>query len=67
MITVEFYLSTRKSRDWRWRIIAENRLVLADSGQGYSRRIDAVRGAELVIGQTIDAPARGAFTFTVQR
>jgi uncharacterized protein YegP (UPF0339 family) len=26
--------------DWRWRRVAENGRVLADGGQGYSRRID---------------------------
>ena len=30
---------------WRWRYTASNGRVLADSGQGYSRRVDAVRGA----------------------
>ena len=35
---------------WRWRYTASNGRVLADSGQGYSRRVDAVRGACRVIG-----------------
>ena len=30
---------------WRWRYTASNGRVLADSGQGYSRRVDAVRAA----------------------
>jgi uncharacterized protein YegP (UPF0339 family) len=35
---------------WRWRYTASNGRVLADSGQGYSRRADAVRGACRVAG-----------------
>ena len=35
---------------WRWRYTASNGRVLADSGQGYSRRMDAVRGACRVAG-----------------
>ena len=35
---------------WRWRYTASNGRILADSGQGYSRRVDAVRGACRVVG-----------------
>ena len=35
---------------WRWRYTTHNGRVLADSGQGYSRREDAVRGACRVAG-----------------
>lgn len=35
---------------WRWRYTASNGRVLADSGQGYSKRADAVRGACRVAG-----------------
>ena len=35
---------------WRWRYTASNGRVLADSGQGYSRRPAAVRGACRVAG-----------------
>ena len=35
---------------WRWRYTASNGRVLADSGQGYSRRADAVLGAGRVAG-----------------
>ena len=35
---------------WRWRYTASNGRILADSGQGYSRRVDAVRGACRVAG-----------------
>lgn len=35
---------------WRWRFVAANAKIMADSGQGYRRRIDAVRGAIQVTG-----------------
>lgn len=31
--------------EWRWRLIAPNGQILADSGEGYSRRSDAKRAA----------------------
>lgn len=37
-----------KAGDWRWRVLADNGNVLADGGQGYSRRIDALHGLEEV-------------------
>ena len=42
---------------WRWRYTASNGRILADSGQGYSRRVDAVRGACPVVGAVEDASA----------
>lgn len=36
--------------DWRWRYVAQNSHVMADSGQGYSRRIDCMRAARRVVG-----------------
>ena len=41
-----FELYRDKRGDWRWRVVAANGRVLADSGEGYSRRCDALRGAE---------------------
>ena len=35
---------------WRWRYTTHTGRILADSGQGYSRRVDAVRGACRVAG-----------------
>lgn len=43
-----------KAKDgWRWRFIVANGKTLADSGQGYSRRRDAIRGLVLVTGAEI--------------
>ena len=30
-----------KKREWRWRIKARNGRIVADSGEGYRRRVDA--------------------------
>ena len=45
---VKLYLDI--SGNWRWRFIAANGLVLANSGQGYSRRIDCITAAKHVTG-----------------
>jgi uncharacterized protein YegP (UPF0339 family) len=41
-------------RRWRWRFVSSNGRILADSGQGYSRRIDALNGCATVLGALID-------------
>ena len=38
---VRFYKS---KNGWRWRVTASNGRIIANCGQGYSRRIDCVRG-----------------------
>jgi uncharacterized protein YegP (UPF0339 family) len=35
---------------WRWRYTSANGNIMADGGQGYSRRADAHRGALRVTG-----------------
>jgi uncharacterized protein YegP (UPF0339 family) len=39
---------------WRWRFIKNGR-IMADSGQGYSRRIDALNGCATVLGGQVAA------------
>lgn len=46
---IEVYRSGLR-RKWRWRYVAGNGHILADSGQAYSRRIDCLAGAESVTG-----------------
>lgn len=38
------------SGEWRWRCIAGNEKIVADSGEGYTREEDAVRAAKMVFG-----------------
>lgn len=40
----EVYVDT--AGEWRWRRIAPNGEVIADSGEGYTREADAHRAAE---------------------
>ena len=35
--------------EWRWRLVARNGRVIADSGEGYTRETDAVRAAQHVM------------------
>lgn len=35
-----------KKGEWRWRMVSSNGRIMADGAEGYSRRINAVRGAE---------------------
>lgn len=35
-------------RRWRWRRVAGNGKIVADSGQGYTRKASAIRAAEKV-------------------
>ena len=41
---------------WRWHLKAPNGLIIADSGQGYSRLEDCLIGAHLVKLYAADAP-----------
>jgi uncharacterized protein YegP (UPF0339 family) len=36
--------------EWRWRLIAANRQIIAASGEGYARKADCLHGIELVKG-----------------
>lgn len=38
---------TDKRGDWRWRAIAANGRIVADSAEGYRKRADCLRGAHI--------------------
>lgn len=48
MDTLELYRDA--DRDWRWRLVAKNGRILADSAEGYRRKRDALKGAGRVVG-----------------
>jgi uncharacterized protein YegP (UPF0339 family) len=57
---IEFY---RAKDGWRWRAIAKNGRILADSGEGYRHRRDCQRGAQrateaLIYGKKIAVDLR---------
>ena len=41
--TLRFEVYRDKAGEYRWRLLASNREVVADSGEGYTRREDAHR------------------------
>lgn len=43
-----FEIYQDKKGKWRWRLIAKNGRIVADSGQGYSRRDAVLRAIVLV-------------------
>lgn len=51
MNEVQFYRDA--AGDWRWRYLHANGNVMADSGQGYARRIDAYTAARTVLGNKV--------------
>ena len=42
---MKIHLYRDKRLLWRWRVVARNGRILADSGEGYCRRRDAARAA----------------------
>lgn len=45
---MRYALYRGRDGDWRWRLVARNGRVVADSGEGYRRRRDCLRGIRLV-------------------
>lgn len=43
-----FELYQDRADEWRWRLVAENGNVIADSGEGYASKQGAERGIESV-------------------
>lgn len=44
----KFEIYRDAAREWRWRLVAPNGLIIADSGEGYASRANAHRAAENV-------------------
>jgi uncharacterized protein YegP (UPF0339 family) len=38
------YVYQDKKSEWRWKVVAANGRVLADSGEGYKRRANCLKG-----------------------
>ena len=55
MAAKNFRLYKDLSGEWRWRLISANSKIIADSGQGYTNKADAVHGAKLVAAEATDA------------
>lgn len=50
----ELYKGKGKQR-WRWRLVARNGKIIADSGESYTRRIDAIKTVLLLKRKTSSA------------
>ena len=55
--TVEFYKDA--AGEWRWRAKAGNNEVVADSGEGYQNRQDAVTEAMSLFGDDVSYRGEG--------
>ncbi|QLC35479.1 DUF1508 domain-containing protein (plasmid) [Halarchaeum sp. CBA1220] len=42
--------------DWRWRLVHRNGNIIADGGEGYSRKAGALNGIKSVKQNAADAP-----------
>ncbi len=51
----QFEVYRDSADDYRWRLRADNGNIIADSGQGYSRRTDCENGIESVKEEAPDA------------
>jgi len=49
-----------KTRQWYWRLVAENGRTVADGGEGYHNEADCLHGIRLVKGGAATAPVRRA-------
>ncbi|MGE0902863.1 MULTISPECIES: YegP family protein [Dehalococcoides] len=52
----KFELFTDKKGEFRWRLIASNGQTIADSGEGYTTRANALNGVESVKKNAPTAP-----------
>ena len=53
---MHFKLRKDKSGEWRWSLVASNGKTIADSGEGYVDKADALHGIELVRGAGVGTP-----------
>lgn len=49
---VIFYRDEHK--EWRWRAVAKNGRVIADSGEGYKRKAMALKGWHKMLSETFE-------------
>jgi uncharacterized protein YegP (UPF0339 family) len=45
-----YYVYQDSQGQWRWRLLAGNRQIIATSGEGYVRKVDCLHGIDLVKG-----------------
>jgi uncharacterized protein len=55
-----FYLYKDVNQHWRWTLYAANNRKVANSGEGYFNKVDAVAAINLVKGTSSATPVREA-------
>ena len=53
-----FYLYKDVSAQWRWRLVAANGKTIADSGEAYWNKSDALHGIQLVQSTNYQTPVK---------
>ena len=48
-----------KPGEWRWRLVARNGKIIADSGEGYTNSRDCIKGIRMVQSYAPKAPIDG--------
>ncbi|MFB6211804.1 MAG: HVO_2922 family protein [Halobacteriales archaeon] len=56
MADLTFVVYQDRADQWRWRLVHANGNIIADSGQGYTSKQNAINGIETVKGHAEDAP-----------
>ena len=51
----KFKVYKDEAGEWRWRFIASNGRIIADSGEGYINKTDCLHGIELVKSEAPEA------------
>lgn len=51
-----FQIYQDRGGEWRWRLKAANRRIVADSGEGYRTRAGVLRAASRLVSIALDAP-----------
>jgi uncharacterized protein YegP (UPF0339 family) len=52
---MKFDVYQDRKKEWRWRLIAKNGRIVADSGEGYTRRASAFRALHRFSDSVFDA------------
>jgi uncharacterized protein YegP (UPF0339 family) len=57
-MVAKFELYKDKAGEYRWRLRHQNTNIIADSGQGYNEKADAINGIESVKTNAPSAPIK---------
>lgn len=52
---MKFHIYKDSAGGWRWRLVADNNRIVADSAESYTRRVDVKRAIRAVIDGVIHA------------